>query len=284
MDTRSGLQPSAAAALLAALRCSLRPAMLWSLLLAAALPLSASAQNSVDGTIRGVVIDEATGRPIPGVRVEVLDHVDRIRRTAISDDEGRFLLLRIFPGPFRLRATHIAYARTRTPQWRVESGEVLEVTIRLDRNVVLLAPLEVNARTQSFSPVLSAFYDRLNRRMGGTLLSREDIEARNPARVTDLLENLPGVRVQAGDNPSFKLVSIAGALPGVGGGPNSCPVQIYIDGVRATRSGPVSPDEILAPGILEGVEVYRGLGTVPAEFLTPEARCGVIAFWTRRAG
>jgi hypothetical protein len=28
--------------------------------------------------------------------------------------------------------------------------------------------------------------------------------------------------------------------------------------------------------------VYRGLSGVPAEFLTPEARCGVIALWTQR--
>jgi hypothetical protein len=255
------------------------------LLLAMAAPSPASAQNNaLDGTIRGVVLDETTGEPIAGAVVEVLDHVERIRRSAITDEDGRFLLLRVFPGPFWLRATHIAYVRTKTPRWRVESGEVLEVTIRLHRDVVLLAPLEVNASITSVSPVLSGFYGRLNRRMGGTLFSREEIEARNPARITDLLADLPGLRVQSDGNPSFRIVSMASALPGVGGGPNSCPVQIYVDGVRATRSGPVSPDEILAPGSLEGVEIYRGIGTVPPEFLTPEARCGVIAFWTRRGG
>jgi hypothetical protein len=255
------------------------------LLLALAGPSPGSAQNNaIDGTIRGVVLDETTGGPIAGVVVEVLDHVERIRRSAITDEDGRFLLLRVFPGPFWLRATHITYVRTKTPRWRVESGEVLEVTIRLHRDVVLLAPLEVNASITSVSPVLSGFYGRLNRRMGGTLFSREEIEARNPARITDLLADLPGLRFQSDGNPSFRIVSMASALPGVGGGPNSCPVQIYVDGVRATRSGPVSPDEILAPGSLEGVEVYRGIGTVPPEFLTPEARCGVIAFWTRRGG
>jgi hypothetical protein len=246
---------------------------------------AAAQQNAVDGTIRGIVIDQTTGQGVPGVVVEVLDHVDRIRRSTVSDEEGRFMLVRVQPGPFWLRATHVAYARTKTPRWRVESGEVLDVTIRLHPDVVLLAPLEVTARAQSFSPVLAGFYDRVNRRMGGTLFTREDIELRNPSRITDLLEGVPGVRIQAdGGNQSFRLVTMARALPGVGAGPNSCPVQIYVDGVRASRGGPVSPDEILAPGSLEGVEVYRGLGTVPAEFLTPEARCGVIAFWTRRAG
>jgi hypothetical protein len=252
--------------------------------LAALLPLSAHAQhNAVDGVIRGIVRDEVTGQPIPNVLVEVLDHVERIRRSAMSDEDGRFLLLRVQPGPFWLRATHMAYARTKTPPWRVESGEVLEVTLRLHPQAVLLAPLEVNARARTHSPVLASFYDRLNRRMGGTLLDRADIEARNAARITDLLETVPGVRIEA-TSRSFRMITMARALPGAGGGPNACPVQIYVDGVRATRSGPVSPDELLVPGALEGVEVYRGLGTIPPEFLTPEARCGVVAFWTRRAG
>jgi hypothetical protein len=252
-------------------------------LLATAGPAAAQ-QNALDGVIRGVVLDERTGQGIPDVVVDVLDHVERVRRSAVTDEEGRFTLLRVFPGTFWLRTSHIGYARTKTPPWRVEAGEVLEVTIRLHPSLVLLAPLEINARAQSFSPVLAGFYERLNRRMGGTLISREDIEARNPPRVTDLLEGVTGIRLQSSGDQSFRIITMARALPGVGDGPNACPVQIYVDGVRATRGGPVSPDELLAPGSLEGVEVYRGIGSVPAEFLTPEARCGVIAFWTRRAG
>ena len=43
-------------------------------------------------------------------------------------------------------------------------------------------------------------------------------------------------------------------------------------------------DEVISPGSVEGIEVYRGLSTVPAEFLNPDAECGVIAIWTRRGG
>ncbi|HSJ24136.1 MAG TPA: carboxypeptidase regulatory-like domain-containing protein [Longimicrobiales bacterium] len=253
------------------------------LAVAAGGPVSAQ-YNSVEGVIRGVVLDERTGQGIADVVVEVLDHVERIQRSAVTDEEGRFTLLRVRPGPFWLRASHIAYSRTKTPMWRIGSGEVLDVSIRLHPEVVLLAPLEITARAQSASPVLARFYERLNRRMGGTLFTREDIEARNPPRVTDLLAGVTGVNLQSSANQSFRIVTMARALPGMGGGPNGCPVQIYVDGILATRGGPVSPDELLAPGSLEGVEVYRGIGTVPAEFLTPEARCGVIAFWTRRGG
>lgn len=39
-----------------------------------------------------------------------------------------------------------------------------------------------------------------------------------------------------------------------------------------------------APGLVEGIEIYRGLSTVPAQFLNSDAKCGVVAIWTRRGG
>lgn len=242
-------------------------------------------RNAVEGTIRGTVLNEATGLPLAGVRVELLDVRDRIRRTAETDAEGHFVLTRVTPGPFWLRATRRGYARTKTPGWRIESGEILTVNIRMDTEVVLLAPLEVTARIRTHSPVLSAFRERLDRRMGGTLFSREDIEQRNPATITDLLVGVPGLDVQTVVGMSARIVNMSRALPGLGSGNARCPVQYYVDGVLATRGQQeVSPDELAVPAALEGIEIYRGLGTIPAEFLTPEARCGVIAIWTRRGG
>jgi hypothetical protein len=262
---------------------SVSAAVVCLLAVTSAAPLAAQS-NPVEGTIRGRVVDYLTGQPIPAVRVEVLDSRDRIRRMADSDAEGNFVLHRVAPGPFWLRGRHGGYTITKTPPWQIQGGEVLTVTIHMHPEIVLLAPLEVTARARTFSPVLAGFRERLQRRQGGTFFTRVDIEARNPARVTDLLQGVPGLRVQpATGAASSRLVTFAGALPGVGAGPGSCPVQVYVDGVLATRGrANVSLDELTVPGALEGVEVYRGLGSVPAEFLTPEARCGVIALWTRR--
>lgn len=262
----------------------MRLRLLVAALIALVIPAAASAQsNGIEATIRGRVIDEETGQPVADVLVELLDHVERIRGRAITDAQGAFVLTRVAPGPFWLRGSHIAYRRTKTPPWRVEGGEVLDVTLRLHSEVALLAPLEVTARARAWSPSLANFYDRLNRRTFGTLLSRDDIERRNPQRVTDLLMDIPGLQFQGDGAMNQRVVVNARATPGIGG--SGCPVQIYVDGVRATRGRmEVSPDEILSPAWLEGVEFYGGISTVPPEFLTPEARCGVIAFWTRRGG
>lgn len=258
---------------------------LWVLLCTCifATPISAQ-RNAVEGIIRGQIIDHETGEGIAGALVEVLDDKERIHRSVTADDSGYFAIRRVRPGPFWLRASRIGYARSKTPPWQLASGEALTVELRLNREAVVLAPLKVMARAITVSPVLSNYRERVQRRMGGFFITREDIVNRKPARVTDLLETVPGITVQSGRGmASARMVSVGRGMQGAGG--SSCPVQIYVDGILATRGRqPVSPDDLVAPETLEGIEVYRGLSTVPAEFLTPEARCGVIAIWTRRGG
>lgn len=246
----------------------------------------ASAQgNAVEATIRGRVIDESTAQPIPDVHVEFVDGRTRTAKSAVSDAEGNFLLSGVPSGFFRLRAARIGYARAVTPYWRIEPGEILTVTIRLHPDAVLLAPLEITARARSRSPVLSNFYQRLERRVGGVFITREEIERSNAGLVTDLLRMVPGVEIDGGGGQHDRVVTMVRAIP-VTSFANGCPVQIYLDGILATRGATdrVSLDELATPNVLEGIEVFRGLATVPPEFLSPEARCGVIALWTRRGG
>jgi Carboxypeptidase regulatory-like domain/TonB-dependent Receptor Plug Domain len=251
-----------------------------SLLCVVLLARGASAQsNATQGTIRGRVLDETTGAPIPEVNVEFMDGTTRVRGSAITDAGGNFILGGMPRGSFRLRASRLGYARALTPYWRVEGGEILTVTVRLHPDAVLLAPLEINARAQSASPVLAGFYRRARVGNGGTFITRAEIERANAGLITDLIRMVPGVRIEAGINIQSRSVYLSRAL-------GMCPVQIWVDGMLATRNGSegVVLDEIAPPSLLEGIEIHRGIGTVPPEFITPEARCGVIALWTRRGG
>ena len=95
---------------------------------------------------------------------------------------------------------------------------------------------------------------------------------------------LPGVFAsRTGSGVSGRTISMNRALPGTGGG--ACPVQVFLDGMLATRDRPggdVQVDELVSPLDVQVIEVFRGLGSIPPEFLTPSSRCGVIAIWTKR--
>jgi hypothetical protein len=259
-----------------------------------AAPERTSAQAvPVEGTVRGRIVEVASDEGIPAVQVDYLDPRGRVRASATSDDEGSFLLARVPAGSFRLRAARIGYVTAATEYGRVEPGEVLTVVVRLQPEAIPLAPLEITARDRSTHPVLEGFHFRRLRGVGGTFLGREEIERRSAQRITDLLQTVPGIRVASGPGPgSRRLVSMV--PPGAGGSDGRCPVQVFVDGVLAARRTFLPPggglsgvdgvpvDDLATPGELEGVEIYRGLGSVPPEFLTPDAECGVIALWTRR--
>jgi hypothetical protein len=163
--------------------------------------------------------------------------------------------------------------------WMVESG-FAGLEVRLSPNAVLLAPLEIVALSPlSTSPFLDNVRHRATRGFG-VQLTREDIEERGPMRVTDILVTLPGVRVGQGrGGAGARSISIGRAIPG-------CQVQIFLDGTQVNRGGTgetVLIDDLVSPLDIEVIEVFRGLGSIPAEFLTPQARCGVVAIWTQRS-
>lgn len=244
-----------------------------------------SAQEPV--RVKGTVVDEQTGEPVPHVDIAVRAANDRFIRDIVTDAEGQFeFSVRFHPGIW-LAASRIGYADNRTPILWFDDHTYYEVEIRLDPSAVLLAPLEVvTRREERRSPVLSGF-DRRVRNGHGYYITRREIEKRNAAYVSDLLAMVPGVRLQSSGAGSHRLIQMSRAAS------RACPVQLYVDGMQVTRrqtmgiggrfSG-IYVDDFVTPNSVEGIEIYRGISTVPPEFLSPDADCGVIAIWTRRGG
>lgn len=232
--------------------------------------------------LHGRVIEDVSEQPIAGATVLLQDARGRSLAQKVTDDSGEFSFLTGRSGPVRLLVERTGYKRTTTSTLEFDDYTMYRVEVRLDATAVLLAPLEVVARSRSaISPTLTGFEQR--RVSGiGSFITRAEIERRNPSRVTDLLAVVPGMSIQR------RIVFARVA---------NCPAQIYIDGFHINR--PVRPmpgrrgrsstemfpvDDVVQPRSIEGIEVYQGLSRVPAEFYTPEAACGVVAIWTRRGG
>jgi hypothetical protein len=225
--------------------------------------------------IEGRVIEDESERPIEGVRVTVLSVADRRLEVRYTDELGTFEFLTRYRSAVKLRADRIGYHETLTPTLHFDEYDFFRVEVRMKIDAVLLAPLEVVGRHRTFSP-LHADFEHRRLTGSGWYITREDIEELKPAYVTDLLATVPGIHLLSSGSGHRRIATF--------GRKNGCHAQIYVDGFHINRGEGFTIDDVVLPGSVEGIEVYRGLSTVPAEYLSPEAVCGVVAIWTRRGG
>ncbi|MBB4636250.1 carboxypeptidase regulatory-like domain-containing protein [Longimicrobium terrae] len=275
----------------------LRPLVLSIVLALVSLP--AAAQSWVSGRL----MDSRDGGPVARGSVVLLTDGGRFQREVQTDSLGVFWFDGVTPGRFRLRASRVGYNTAQSGYLNLSHNDTVVVDIRVSVTEVLLDPVTVVARSAPrSSAMLRGFYDRKERGMG-RYLTRDHIQARNASVVSDLLLTIPGVR-SGGWQPGGRQLFFSRAIRS---GPGGCPVQFFVDNVHVNRtsgvaalgssrlaardtigmsqgSDPFQPsiDEIVDPQAVEGIEVYPGLGSVPAEFSSPEARCGTVVIWTRR--
>jgi hypothetical protein len=246
-----------------------RASLLISFLLLAGLPALAFGQ-----VVRGHLVEDGTDRPIGDGRLELIDESGRVLDRTTSDSLGLFLLATELPGRYRIRATAEAHIHTTTPAILIEAGMHFDVRVVLSPEVALLAPLEVVARSRPLieGMTLAAFRERRQRGLGFGI-TQDQFRNQNPRTVSDLIRQLPGIRVNPGHGSSSLQMAGSRRL-----GP--CPVKVILDGTEF-RWGATTIDDIPVHDVW-GVEVFRGLADMPIEFAAPDARCGVIAIWTRR--
>lgn len=247
-----------------------------------AVPAGAHAQEV---RIEGRVIANETEEPVPHASVTIQRHYDsKLIDRVETDADGRFRAEIRGHDAVQLRVERLGYATTVTPTLYFDDRNYFQIEVRLDTDAVVVAPLEVVVWGRvDPSPLLDNFRRRLDRGQG-TYITREEIEERRPVFMSDMLRSVAGVVVEGSGSGSRPRIQI-GRATSKRLGMRPCPTQIFVDGMLMSRAGAdVRLDDLVSPASVEGVEIYRGLSTVPAEFLNQDAECGVIAVWTRRGG
>lgn len=240
----------------------------------AALLLAASAEAQI---VLGHIVGDGSNNPIVTADIELLDDRGNVVTRAVSDSTGHFLLRTTQAGNYRLRASALGYQTVTTPGITVDFAEQFQVRVVMSPDAVLLAPLEIRARSR---PLLSGMtlqgYQERREKGLGFAITADDIEERHGRSVTDMLRMVPGVRVEFVFGGSR--VSIPSAATRFGG--RTCEVKVYLDGL-AFAWGASTLDDIPTYDI-HAIEVFRSLAELPPELAGPESECGVIAVWTRR--
>ena len=105
-------------------------------------PIVAGAQ-----VVRGVVLDEASGRPLPGVVVVLLDSTGKRLAGVLVDDNGRYAIRSTFPGRFAVRAERIGYRADAATPISLSIGQTIELRLTTRPIPVVLGAVRVTGRT-----------------------------------------------------------------------------------------------------------------------------------------
>lgn len=232
-----------------------------------ALGLLASAPAAHAQVLSGTLLEADSRTVLQGGQVTLLDRdsaaVGRIR----TDSAGAFLFTLPRGGSYRLLARQVGYRETISPRLTIGTLDTLQVEFSLARDVVVLDPLVVTARSRRLTPAAQDFYYRAGHNLGGDFITRAEIERAHPLRTTELFRRIPGVQMlpMAGGNS----VTIRG----------TCRPTVYVDGVRV--EGYRSIDDLAQPLEVEGLEVYRSPDQAPPQYTGMRAGCAVVLVWTR---
>ena len=232
-------------------------------LLSAVLVPGIAAAQSV-GALRGVVHDS-----LGGVVSSAHVAIEGSKTQTLTDSTGAFRFARLPTGDALVRVRRLGY-QPMSAAVKIETSRETELDLNLSPVAELLTPVEVRRRVEVYDSRLAGFNERKGKHVGH-FVTREMLDRMNSPRFIDALREMPGVQMRT-LRGGVITVSLRGAR---------CAPMVYMDGFPAI-SGVMDLDMIDLSGV-EGIEVYPGMSSIPAEFMSVAGgeSCGVIAIWSR---
>jgi hypothetical protein len=229
-----------------------------------------------------VIASGGTGAGVPNAELLLGDSV-----AARADQSGRFTLPAVPIGPLLIRVRAIGYG-SRALTVRAVDPRQAPLEISLQPVAQVLAPLVVRGAA---GRVMSARIEDFERRRKfgiGRFFARAALD--NPSRPTlaELFRQQHGIRLVPTATGGLAAASSRGET--VGAKVRPCLFSVYQDGIeiyhqsepneRIPQQPPVDLRQLLSQEF-EAIEVYVGLGQIPAEYNATGSMCGLILLWSR---
>jgi hypothetical protein len=245
-------------------------------LIAGVAPADAFPQASE--VLRGTVRDSA-GNPIAYANVAASQ-----RARVVTALDGTFELVMARSKDVTLVVRRLGYAPVEV---RVGPGDSA-VAITMSRLALTLPGMNVIAeRIRSLET--RGFYGRLTSRKRGAgagfFFTPEEVERRNLSRITQLFDNVPGVKIEKAGMGSTEWI--------ITGGINRCPVTVFLDGIaifppKRWLRDPLRRiqsdewvDALVDYRSVVAAEVYTRASGAPAQYQMLNGTCGIVLLWTR---
>jgi hypothetical protein len=236
-------------------------------------------------------VRNADGTAIPDAEVTL--RVQAVSRTVRSENDGDAYFVELPPGEAEIGIRRIGSV-AKTVRASIESGRN-EMTVQLTGTVVVLAGARVIGN-RDITARHAAVDDRIRAGDANHVVTRRDIERRNPIRLSQMLRTAAGVRVidsagvtlvvsTRGSALAYTPDTTAQAATSTGRGAldayslTPCVLRLMIDGILSSSS---NVDQVM-PIDVYAVEIFYGNARMPQQFagIRNVNLCGLVAIWTR---
>ena len=217
-----------------------------------------------------VTVRDSSGRPVPNARATLWG-----TDTETTASPAGLLTLGGLPaGTQTLEVSAIGYEPIAVPV-ELHPGSTVAADVLMPSRATVLSGVRVTGTASS--PRLAGFQERMRdveRGINfGYFVTEQEIQRRNPAQFTSLLEGFGGVEVVNG--------AIRG---GIRHGAIRCQMTVYLDNVRIVGGIGGDKDDVNAivdPRTVAGIEIYPYPVGVPPRYQSLNGLCGVILIWTK---
>jgi len=217
-----------------------------------ATPLFGQARS---GKIQGRVTDKATGEPIAGAQVSVLNST----LGNLTNSQGFYFINEVPAGPTSLRVQFIGYRPVILKDERILAGQTVNLNFQLEQTAVQLEAITVQGERNPLVP-----RDQVASK---AIVKGETIDQLPLDNASSIVVLTPGV-VQTNQGRTIR-----------GGRPNE--EAVFIDGVLVRSYGTGTAQNINVPtNALEQVDVT--VGAFSAQF--GEGQSGVVSYVTKQGG
>lgn len=208
--------------------------------------------------LRLQLVDDETGEPIPGVVVRLKGRPDTTTGPA-----GRVEITGLEPKSWRLELHALGY-EPRFESIKLTAGLVSSLRFGLSFTGDRLPEIVVTARRAKVSVRYTDFHRRMEKNLG-YFVTWETIKQRGFTSIGATLRGVRGVSVHCQITDCQVSMSRS----------QGCQPSYWIDGIEGRSFATAVPIRDVY-----GIEVYRGSGETPGEYVSTGA-CGVIVIWTK---
>ena len=156
------------------------------------LMFSFSVLHAQSSGIKGVVIDDKTGQPLPGATVVIKG----LNKSRVTDSEGNFNFSKIEPGTYELLITALTFQEKEITEVIVIKDEINVLTISLEEKNNQLDEVVIKTTKAKVESVKSLLTMQKNSANVSDGISAETIKRTPDKNTSDVLKRISGASIQ----------------------------------------------------------------------------------------